>query len=55
MTANFLPAGHELLNCTPDGFKDNPEKLMNIRDPDLREWALELNGIWKRLCKQVNS
>jgi alpha,alpha-trehalase len=51
---HFLPAGHELLNCTPDGFHDNPEKLMAIRDPDLREWALQLNAIWKRLCKQMD-
>ena len=54
LSENFLPAGHELLNCTPDGFQDNPEKLMTIQDPDLKEWALELNAIWKRLCKQVS-
>jgi alpha,alpha-trehalase len=51
---HFLPAGHELFNCTPDGFQDNPEKLMLIRDPDLKEWALQLNAIWKRLCKQMD-
>uniref|UniRef100_A0AC34FJF9 Trehalase n=1 Tax=Panagrolaimus sp. ES5 TaxID=591445 RepID=A0AC34FJF9_9BILA len=51
---HFLPSGDELKNCTPDGFKDNPEKLMEIKDPDLKEWALELNAIWKRLCKQMD-
>uniref|UniRef100_A0AC35F9E7 Trehalase n=1 Tax=Panagrolaimus sp. PS1159 TaxID=55785 RepID=A0AC35F9E7_9BILA len=54
LNLHFLVAGHELLNCTPDGFQDNPEKLMGIRDPDLKEWALQLNGIWKRLCKQMD-
>jgi alpha,alpha-trehalase len=26
---------------------------MAIVDPAMRKWALELNAIWKELCKQV--
>uniref|UniRef100_A0AC35GXD5 Trehalase n=1 Tax=Panagrolaimus sp. PS1159 TaxID=55785 RepID=A0AC35GXD5_9BILA len=51
---HFLAAGIELSNCTPDGFQDHPKKLMGIRDKHLREWALQLNGIWKNLCKQMD-
>jgi hypothetical protein len=53
LNQHFLSPGHELLNCTPDGWQDNPEKLMSIVDPELREWALQLNAIWKKLCKEV--
>uniref|UniRef100_A0AC35FUA1 Trehalase n=1 Tax=Panagrolaimus sp. PS1159 TaxID=55785 RepID=A0AC35FUA1_9BILA len=54
LNQHFLSPGHELLNCTPDGWQDNPEKLMSIVDPELREWALQLNAIWKKLCKEMD-
>jgi alpha,alpha-trehalase len=27
---------------------------MQIQDPKLRKWALELHGIWKDLCRTIN-
>ncbi|CAI4222949.1 unnamed protein product [Auanema sp. JU1783] len=50
----FLPAGSELLNCTPPDWKATPSILMKINDPDLRAWASELNNIWRTLCKKID-
>ncbi|KAH7668162.1 CBN-TRE-3 protein, partial [Aphelenchoides avenae] len=50
--AHFSPPGAELENCTPADWKENPGKLMSIQDPEFREWALQLNGLWKHLCKK---
>lgn len=52
--AHFSPPGAELENCTPADWKENPGKLMSIQDPEFREWALQLNGLWKHLCKKVS-
>ncbi|KAH7715910.1 Trehalase family protein [Aphelenchoides avenae] len=51
--AHFSPPGAELENCTPADWKENPGKLMSIQDPEFREWALQLNGLWKHLCKKI--
>jgi len=50
---NFADAGTELEECTPVGWQESPQKLQKIKDPDLRSWAMELNAIWKRLCKKM--
>ncbi len=50
---HFLAPGSELTECLPIDWQSNPPKLMAIVDPILREWALELNGLWRHLCKQV--
>uniref|UniRef100_A0A914E6P1 Trehalase n=1 Tax=Acrobeloides nanus TaxID=290746 RepID=A0A914E6P1_9BILA len=56
--AHFLPPGDELDNCTEIliGWTDKPEKLSSrIADPELREWAFKLHGIWKELCKKISA
>ncbi|VDD87297.1 unnamed protein product [Enterobius vermicularis] len=50
----FLPPGSELLDCTPTDWNPYPPKLMKIADPLLRHWALDLNNIWKMLCKKID-
>uniref|UniRef100_A0A915D3L7 Trehalase n=1 Tax=Ditylenchus dipsaci TaxID=166011 RepID=A0A915D3L7_9BILA len=51
--AYFSKAGSELINCTPSDWTEFPAKIMSIQDPKMREWALNLNRIWKTLCKRV--
>uniref|UniRef100_A0A914WWR6 Trehalase n=1 Tax=Plectus sambesii TaxID=2011161 RepID=A0A914WWR6_9BILA len=51
----FRPPGSELQNCTPTDWIPYPPKLTAIVDPDLRAWALELNAIWKDLCRQIDT
>ncbi|KAE9554375.1 hypothetical protein FO519_002434 [Halicephalobus sp. NKZ332] len=51
---HFLPPGHELQECVPTGWTESPEKLKTIKDPYLRDWAMKLNAIWKRLCKKMD-
>uniref|UniRef100_A0A0N5BWM3 Trehalase n=1 Tax=Strongyloides papillosus TaxID=174720 RepID=A0A0N5BWM3_STREA len=52
----FYEEGHELENCTSlDDWSDKPENLLNIKDSALRNWALQLNLIWKKLCRNVKA
>uniref|UniRef100_A0A914R527 Trehalase n=1 Tax=Panagrolaimus davidi TaxID=227884 RepID=A0A914R527_9BILA len=51
---HFLPVGTDITVCVPDDWKPFPKKLMSIKDPILRKWALSINAIWKKLCKQVH-
>ena len=50
----FTAPGTELDVCTPPDWQEYPPKLMTISDPDLKNWALQLNGIWKILCRKVS-
>lgn len=50
----FSAAGTELVSCTPDDWQEKPPKLATILDPQLREWAYKLNGIWKTLCRKID-
>ncbi|VDN34669.1 unnamed protein product [Gongylonema pulchrum] len=50
----FLPPSSELINCTPADWVPRPRKLMQITDPVLRHWALDINMLWKTLCKTIN-
>uniref|UniRef100_A0A0N5AKP9 Trehalase n=1 Tax=Syphacia muris TaxID=451379 RepID=A0A0N5AKP9_9BILA len=50
----FLPPGNELISCVPEDWTTYPAKLMKITDPVLRHWALDLNNIWKLLCKKID-
>jgi hypothetical protein len=43
--ANFYQPTYELQNCTPPDWKPTPSKIMQIQDPLLRNWALDLNNI----------
>uniref|UniRef100_A0AC35G7Z0 Trehalase n=1 Tax=Panagrolaimus sp. PS1159 TaxID=55785 RepID=A0AC35G7Z0_9BILA len=51
---HFLPVGTDITVCVPDDWKPFPKKIMSIKDPILRKWALSINAIWKKLCKQVH-
>ncbi|KAK0394558.1 hypothetical protein QR680_000804 [Steinernema hermaphroditum] len=51
---HFLEEGTELQPCTIPDWKEDPLRLVTIADPVLRQWALELNGIWKNLCREMN-
>lgn len=41
----------------PDGtmqdWEDEPEYLISIEDPELRQFALEIHELWKKLCHVV--
>lgn len=54
VTQYFSAAGAELVACTPDDWQEKPPKLATILDPQLREWAYKLNGIWKNLCRKID-
>ncbi|VDN04914.1 unnamed protein product [Thelazia callipaeda] len=49
----FEGPGAELENCQLKEWTEFPPKLRRIQDPVLRKWALELNKIWKNLCRKV--
>lgn len=51
----FTEAGTELTDCDLDDWKEMPKKLMRIQDNHLRKWALELNRMWLRLCRKVDT
>lgn len=34
-------------------WSDEPEYLIAIEDPDLRQFALEIHALWKKLCHIV--
>jgi alpha,alpha-trehalase len=52
---NFDEPGSELENCTLTDWQEYPPKLKAIQDPTFREWAYELNGIWRHLCKKTRA
>ncbi|KHJ81924.1 hypothetical protein OESDEN_18387 [Oesophagostomum dentatum] len=43
-----------MIPCTPEDWNPQPAKLMAIVDPQLREWALKLNAVWRTLCKRID-
>uniref|UniRef100_A0A1I7SJ38 Trehalase n=1 Tax=Bursaphelenchus xylophilus TaxID=6326 RepID=A0A1I7SJ38_BURXY len=49
----FNPPESELDVCEPEDWVEKPEKIIGIQDDSLREWALNLHGIWKTLCRKV--
>lgn len=51
--ANFGPEGMEMEECDLTDWTEDPERLKSIQDVKLREFALSLNGIWRRLCRQI--
>uniref|UniRef100_F1KU03 Trehalase n=1 Tax=Ascaris suum TaxID=6253 RepID=F1KU03_ASCSU len=53
MEENFDRVGDELLECKLPDWQPRPFKLLNIRDPHLRKFALEINEIWSRLCRKM--
>ncbi|XP_037717006.1 trehalase isoform X2 [Drosophila subpulchrella] len=49
----FSPKGTELEAWTPTDWKENPSFLDLISDPDLKQWGVELNNIWKILGRKM--
>ncbi|XP_017027471.1 trehalase isoform X1 [Drosophila kikkawai] len=49
----FSPKGTELELWTPTDWKENPSFLDLIPDPDLKQWGMELNNIWKDLGRKM--
>ncbi|TMS34048.1 hypothetical protein L596_001708 [Steinernema carpocapsae] len=50
----FLEEGTELQPCNIPDWKEDPLTLTTIADPVLRQWASELNSIWKKLCREMD-
>ncbi|CAG9530312.1 unnamed protein product [Cercopithifilaria johnstoni] len=50
---NFDEEGHELEKCDLVDWEEQPEKLLSIADPQLRQFALNVNLIWKSLCRTI--
>ncbi|KAL2721876.1 trehalase-like [Vespula maculifrons] len=46
-------AEDELDNYTLPDWQEDPPFLKTIEDPNLRKWAKELNGIWKKLARKI--
>lgn len=44
--------GLEIWN--PPDWKENPQNLNRIVDPNIRKWAFELNFLWKNLSRRVS-
>ncbi|XP_067216619.1 trehalase isoform X2 [Linepithema humile] len=44
----------ELDNATLPDWKENPNILNSIQDPQFREWAKNLNDFWKTLARKIN-
>ncbi|KAK2585079.1 hypothetical protein KPH14_008594 [Odynerus spinipes] len=43
----------ELENTTLPDWQEDPPFLKTIEDPNLQNWARELNGIWKSLARKI--
>ncbi|CAJ0559519.1 unnamed protein product, partial [Mesorhabditis spiculigera] len=52
--ANFDVEGQELKQCTLTDWSEQPRGLLDIGDTKLRDFAFQLNKIWKELCRQVD-
>ncbi|XP_032571738.1 trehalase isoform X1 [Drosophila sechellia] len=49
----FSAPGTELEKWTPTDWKENPSFLDLISDPDLKQWGVELNSIWRDLGRKM--
>ncbi|XP_055853800.1 trehalase-like isoform X2 [Episyrphus balteatus] len=50
---NFDDLGKEFETYTPHDWIERPRFLDLIRDPDLKQWGSDLNGIWKILGRKM--
>jgi alpha,alpha-trehalase len=46
--------GDELQPWAPGDWTENPAFLQRIADPDLKEWAKDLNLLWKDLSRNMS-
>ncbi|XP_073958964.1 trehalase [Choristoneura fumiferana] len=54
VTDNFDPEGSEFERWIPDDWKEDPSFLKQIKDPQLLEWASELNRLWLQLGRKMS-
>ncbi|KAI6186423.1 Trehalase [Aphelenchoides besseyi] len=52
--AYFEKPSTELIECIPPDWTPEPPEIMKIQDPTLRAWALDLNALWKTLCRRID-
>ncbi|KAL3993892.1 Trehalase family protein [Acanthocheilonema viteae] len=50
---NFGVEGEELDGCELSDWKEKPERLLTIKNSALRQFALQINYLWKNLCRTV--
>ncbi|EFO17509.1 trehalase [Loa loa] len=50
---NFGVEGEELDQCELSDWQEEPERLLTIENSALRQFALQINYIWKHLCRTV--
>jgi alpha,alpha-trehalase len=50
---NFLSAGSELLSWTPTDWVEQPQFIQSIKSEEYKEFAKQVNGMWKALGKQL--
>jgi len=50
---NFLTAGSELLSWTPTDWVEQPQFIQSIKSEEYKEFATQVNGMWKALGKQL--
>lgn len=54
LAANFGAAGSDFESAVPDDFSAEPDNFLpNVTDPAIRKWALQVNGLWQDLCREV--
>lgn len=51
---NFHREGHDLQEWLPPDWKENPDVIDRIRDPNLKDFASKLNGLWKKLGRKIS-
>lgn len=54
LAANFGAAGSDFESAVPEDFYAEPDNFLpNVTDPAIRKWALQVNGLWQDLCREV--
>ena len=54
VSENFTVPEDHLESHIPADWKENPRLLSDISDPDLAEFASQLNSRWKTLCRKTS-
>lgn len=54
MESTFVE-GNELQPWVPGDWTENPAVLEKIADPDLKQWAKDLNLLWKNLSRKMSN
>ena len=54
VSENFHPVGHDLEEWSPPDWVEYPMLIDQIKDANLRNFALKLNGLWKKLGRNIS-